>query len=92
MMTKEIRQQKKEDLDNFFYLAATQWEQGQYEDACRTTTRMRSYSDSVRGLDSELFWYGMKLSRRYAEFIVSESPSFQAWAVGQACSALRAAA
>jgi hypothetical protein len=53
---------------------------------------MRSYSDSVRGLDSELFWYGMKLSRQYADFIASESPSFHAWAVGQACNALRAAA
>jgi len=92
MITDDIRQEKKEDLDNLFHEAATQWAQGNYHDASRICTRMRGYADAFRGLDSDLFWHGVKLSRQYAEFIASESPSFHAWAVGQACNALRAAA
>lgn len=91
MITDDIRQEKKEDLDNLFQDAAHQWSQGNYQEASRITTRMRGYADAFRGLDSDLFWHGVKLARQYAEFIASESPSFHAWAVGQACEALRAA-
>jgi len=89
MITDEIRQEKKEDMDGLFRDACTAWQTADYLESSRIASRLSGFGYAFRGVDSELFWYSRTLFNRLNEFRASGATDFKAWAVGKACEVLK---
>lgn len=92
-MTPDVRNQEKNHLRQRFQQACDAWSVGDYELAIDHASQVSEMTRSYRGIDSDLFWYGIRLSNVWSEFLLQDDTrDFNTWAVGQACNALRAAA
>lgn len=92
-MTPDIRNQKKTIMRLRFQQACEAYEAGDYELAVFRASQASTIGAAYMGIDSDLYWYGIRLSIAWGEFMLQDDTrDFNTWAVGQACTALRAAA
>ncbi|WP_029654860.1 hypothetical protein [Marinobacter daepoensis] len=92
-MTPAVHNQKQTHLRQRFQQACDAWSVGDYELAIDRASQVSEMTRRYRSIDSDLFWYGIRLSNVWSEFLLQEDTrDFNTWAVGQACNALRAAA
>ncbi|WP_226597887.1 hypothetical protein [Marinobacter nauticus] len=92
-MTPDVRNQKKTNMRLRFQQACEAWGTGDYELAAYRASQVSDMAASYMGIDSDLYWYGIRLSIAWGEFMLQDDTrDFNTWAVGQACTALRAAA
>ncbi|TVT32206.1 MULTISPECIES: hypothetical protein [Marinobacter] len=92
-MTLDVRNQKKTIMRLRFQQACEAHEAGDYELAALRISQISQMSASYIGVDSDLHSYGLRLTIAWAEFFIQDDTrDFNTWAVGQACTALRAAA
>ena len=92
-MTPDVRNQKKTNMRLRFQQACEAHEAGDYELAALRISQIHQMVSSYMGVDSDLYWYGIRLSIAWGEFMLQDDTrDFNTWAVGQACTALRAAA
>jgi hypothetical protein len=92
-MTPDVRNQKKTIMRLRFQQACEAHQDGHYEEAAQRISQIHQMVSSYMGVDSELYWFGLNLTITWGEFFLQDDTrDFNAWAVGQACTALRAAA
>lgn len=92
-MTPDVRNQKKTNMRLRFKQACEAWSTGDYELAAYRVSQVSDMAASYMRTDSHLYWYGIRLIISWGEFTLQDDTrDFDAWAVGQACIALRAAA
>lgn len=92
-MTPDVRNQKKAHMRHRFQQACEAWSAGDYELAAYRARQVSDIAAFYMGYDSDLYWYGIRLSIVWGEFMLQDDTrDFNTWAVGQACTALRAAA
>ena len=92
-MTPDVRNQKKTNMRLRFQQACEAWSTGDYELAAYRASQVSDMAASYIGVDSDLHSYGLRLTIAWAEFFIQDDTrDFNTWAVGQACTALRAAA
>lgn len=92
-MTPDVRNQKKTIMRLQFQQACEAHEAGDYKLAGLRISQIHQMVSSYVRVDSDLYWYGLNLTITWAEFFLQDDTrDFNAWAVGQACTALRAAA
>ena len=92
-MTPDVRNQKKTIMRLRFQQACEAHQDGQYEEAAQRISQIHQMVSSYMGVDSDLYWFGLNLTITWGEFFLQDDTrDFNAWAVGQACTALRAAA
>lgn len=92
-MTPDVRNQKKTIMRLRFQQACEDHQDGHYEEAAQRIRQIHQMVSSYMGVDSDLYWFGLNLTITWAEFFLQDDTrDFNAWAVGQACTALRAAA
>lgn len=91
-LRQDLRMEKVARMNELAVAACRHWEAGDYDSSMHAGQKLSGFSDAFQGIDSDLFWYGCYVYRRYAEFMVSDVQDFTAWVVGHACTALRAAA
>jgi hypothetical protein len=92
-MTPDVRNQKKTIMRLRFQQACEAHQDGHYEEAAQRISQIHQMVSFYIGVDSDLYWFGLNLTITWAEFFLQdETRDFNAWAVGQACTALRAAA
>ena len=92
-MTPDLRNQKQTIMRLRFQEACEAFQEGEYEAAAMRISQIHQMVSAYMGVDSDLYWFGIRLTIVWAEFLLQEETrDFNAWAVGQACTALRAAA
>ncbi|MCD1646973.1 hypothetical protein [Marinobacter adhaerens] len=92
-MTPDVRNQKKTIMRLRFQQACEAHQEGNYEEAAQRISQIYQMVSSYRGVDSDLYWFALNLTITWGEFFLqNDTRDFNAWAMGQACSALRAAA
>jgi len=92
-MTPDVRNQKQTIMRLRFQQACEARQAGDYELAALRISHIHQMVSSYMGVDSDLYWFGLRLTILWGEFFLQdETRDFNAWAVGQACQALRAAA
>lgn len=92
-MTPDLRNQKQTIMRLRFQQACEAHQDGDYETAAMRITQIHQMVSAYMGIDSDLYWYGLRLTILWgAFFLQDDTRDFKAWAVGQACIALRAAA
>ncbi|PHQ25488.1 hypothetical protein CLH62_14290 [Marinobacter guineae] len=92
-MTPDVRNQKKTIMRLRFQQACEAHQDGQYEETAQRVSEIHKMVSSYMGADSDLYWFGLNLTITWGEFYLQDDTrDFNAWAVGQACTALRAAA
>jgi hypothetical protein len=92
-MTPELRLEKQQHIRVVFDVATDCLKLGETELATDGLTKLQGMRDAFYKVDSDLFWYATRSVNLLIEFIhQDDTRDFNAWAVGQACTALRAAA
>jgi hypothetical protein len=92
-MTPDQRRQKQTIMRLRFQQACEAHHAGDYELAALRISHIHQMVSSYIGVDSDLYWFGLRLTIVWGEFLMQDQTrDFDTWAVGQACTALRAAA
>lgn len=92
-MTPDVRSQKKTIMRLRFREACEAQQDGIYEEAAQRISQIHQMVSAYMKVDSDLYWFGLRLTILWAEFLIQDDTrDFKAWAVGQACTGLRAAA
>lgn len=92
-MTPELRKEKEQSVRVVFDLAVFNVKQRDFETSIDGLTKLQGMRDAFYKVDSDLYWYTCRCIRILIEFYhQDDTRDFDAWAVGQACTALRAVA
>jgi len=92
-MTPELRKEKEAMIRLCFQEAVDAISRGDASVARIRNNQLSGMMSAFRGLDSDLYWLCVRYSGHYYAFIrQQDTRDYNAWAVGQACKALRAAA
>ncbi|MFP3979478.1 hypothetical protein [Marinobacter sp. KMM 10035] len=89
MITDEIRAEKKEEMDELFWLTCDLWSAREYKESERIGAKLHGFRDAFLGLDGYLFSYGLQLTSLFNLFLVSDAETFEAFAMLKACQAFK---
>lgn len=89
----DLHQQKFQDIRVVVTGALNFYKSGQWELYCDSITKLLGMAAAFIGLDDDLYHYTMDWVNALSRFTLQHTVvDFEAWALGQACTALRAAA
>lgn len=93
LIAPDLREQKFHEIRVVVTVALDFYKSDQWELYCDSVTKLLGMSAAFNGLDDDLYNYTMDWVNALSRFTLQHTVvDFEAWAVGQACSALRAAA
>lgn len=91
-MTPALRQRKLQGIRSVVSVAVHLHKAGEWDDYCDSITKLLGMADAFNELDDDLFNYTMDCVNALSRFTLQHTVvDFEAWAIGQACTALRAA-
>ncbi|MGM0769964.1 MAG: hypothetical protein ACQEV6_18290 [Pseudomonadota bacterium] len=93
LIAPDLRQQKFHEIRVVVTGALDFYKSGQWELYCDSVTKLLGMAAAFSGLDDDLYNYTMDWVNALSRFTLQHTVvDFEAWALGQACTALRAAA